>query len=159
MVSTIIFHMIYFTHEGKIISIDQFCFCRRNRDAFPTPNVPLIKNFMMACNNVGVGMYHDFMGTLKIPPPIPYNDSIYMCAILLVIIESVTTKHSFITSYFKDPWVLPNPSILVEENGHARNYIPLSMSKIAYQSIQSSSPETDIFSSSWEEFNQFSSPM
>jgi hypothetical protein len=71
----------------------------------------------------------------------------------------VATECSFGTSYFEDTWVLPNPSISGAENGNAWMHMPLFVDNIVYQAFQSTSIDTDLVSSSWEEFDHFSSPV
>jgi hypothetical protein len=65
----------------------------------------------------------------------------------------------FITSYFEDPWVLPNPSILVEENEHAVMSMPFSIQEDFLLGHSNDLNDNDHASSRIEEYNQNTSPM
>jgi hypothetical protein len=96
--------------------INQLSFCRPNLATSSGPNVPMMDNSTRTCENVGVTMYLSLMGTFNIPPPISHFHSSLVYVISLVSIDSTTIECSSKMSYFEYSWVVPNPSILVEEN-------------------------------------------
>ena len=119
----ILFCVLGFIHQGKVVTVDQLAFF--NSDSH-TRNVPFISKTPLRYENVGVGLLRDstLMGTFLIPPldvPPPFFTSINMIS---------TSVHETPVSH--DPWIVPNPGdyLLYGEQ------IPLSPVESAYQSIQ-----------------------
>ena len=62
------FQCIKFTHEGKLVTIDQLSFCNVPYES-GTP-FPLVHNSTPACENIGVGLYSSLLGSFNIVAPI-----------------------------------------------------------------------------------------
>ena len=62
-----IYKVIKFPHQGKIMSIDQLSFSRRDPMQFKS-NIPIVSNFVKDLLNVVVDLYPSLMGTLTLPP-------------------------------------------------------------------------------------------
>jgi hypothetical protein len=95
VVSTL-FHVVRFSHQGKVVTVDQLAFF--HSDAH-TNNVPFIAKPPPGYEKVGVGLLKDtsLMGTFPIPPPDvphPFFASINMIS---------TSVHRTLVSY--DPWI------------------------------------------------------
>jgi hypothetical protein len=65
-----VFHTLYFTHDGKIVIIDQLSFAYASPNASVGSSIPMIKNSQLETENIGVRMYLYLMGTLKFMAPI-----------------------------------------------------------------------------------------
>jgi len=89
-----VFHLIFFPHDGNIITIDQLSFYRLYLAAALRPNVIFIVNYVKDYESVGMGMYLSLMGTFYIPPTISYIDSIHVYAFFLITTEFTTKEHS-----------------------------------------------------------------
>jgi hypothetical protein len=119
-VVTTVFQVLLFPHEGQIVTIDQLFFSRPD-PALGASTVPMIDNPQAGVVNVGVGLCPSLMGTFDYPPP--QGD-----------VNFISTQHkakifhvsSFCMTYFQDPWILPSPSAMVDETGHAGMSMPLS---------------------------------
>jgi hypothetical protein len=51
---------------------------------------------------------------------------------------------SFRMTYFNDPWNIPSPSVMMEGTGHHGMAMPLSMTEVAYSTVQQSSTDLDL---------------
>jgi hypothetical protein len=124
VVSTL-FHVVRFSHQGKVVTIDQLAFFHADTH---TGNMSFIAKTPLGYENVGVGLLKDssLMGTFPIPPPPdiprPSVASINMIS---------TVPHELPVS--ADPWIVPDP------RDHVRfgDVMPLSPVESAYQAIQS----------------------
>jgi hypothetical protein len=128
-VVSILFPVLRFSHQGKVITIDQLALF--NSD-FYTSNIPFILKTPPSYENVRVGLLRDstLMGTFTIPPPDippPFVASINMIS---------TTIHETPESY--DPWVVPSPG----DYHHYGNRIPLSLVESAYEANQLTTPSS-----------------
>jgi hypothetical protein len=79
VVVMIVFQVLVFPHEGRIVSIDQLSF------SHPDPSsgvsmVPMIDNPQPDIINVGVGLCPPFMGTFNYPPP---ADNVHFMLVVL----------------------------------------------------------------------------
>jgi hypothetical protein len=97
-----VFHVLFFPHEGNIVTIDQLYFTCSNSSASVGPSVPIVDNSQKETKNIGVRMYPSLMGTFNFLIPILYINSISD--------ESSSSLRyvSFHTSYFDDTWTLPS---------------------------------------------------
>jgi hypothetical protein len=99
VVSTL-FWIMHFTHQGKVVTVDQLVFFKYDTR---TSNIPFIAKTPLGYKNVDVGLlkYSTLMGTFPIPPldiPPP------MVASITMISTSVHETHSS-----SDPWLIPEP--------------------------------------------------
>jgi hypothetical protein len=128
VVSTL-FHVLRFSHQGKVVTINQLAFF--NSDTH-TGNISFIAKTPPDYENVGVGLLKDssLLGTFPIPPPdVP-------CSFVASINMISTSIHELPASY--DPWIVPDPGY------HLRygDEMSLSLVESAYQAIQSATPST-----------------
>jgi hypothetical protein len=63
-----VFWVLFFPHEGRIMTIDQFSFSRPDPSSGAS-TVPMIDNPQSDVVNVGVGFFPPLMGTFDYPPP------------------------------------------------------------------------------------------
>jgi hypothetical protein len=68
VVVAIVFRVLLFPHEGRIVTIDQLSFSRPD-PALGASTVPMIDNPQPGVINVGVGLCPSLMGTFDYPPP------------------------------------------------------------------------------------------
>jgi hypothetical protein len=120
-VSTL-FCVIRFSHQGKVITVDQLAFFNSNTC---TNNVPFIAKTPPGYENVGVGLLKDstLMGTFPIPPP----------KVPPPLVASINMISTFIheTLMSSDLWVVPAP----DDYLHYDDQILLSLVESSYQSI------------------------
>jgi hypothetical protein len=115
-----VFRVLFFPHEGRIMTIDQLSF------SCPDPSlgasaVPMIDNPQPSVVNIGVGLCPPLMGTFNYPPPqgdVKFIFDHHKFEIFQVL--------SFRMTYFNNPWILPSPSAMVEGIGHHGMSIPFS---------------------------------
>jgi hypothetical protein len=106
MVSTL-FHVLFFHHQGKIVTVDQLAYF--NSDS-RIGNVPLIKQISYAYEDVGVGIlkYSSLMGNFPLPlpniSPLPPPNIPHVVIHINMI---STSASSSLESY--DPCVVPSP--------------------------------------------------
>ena len=127
-----VFRVIQFPHEGKIVTVDQLSFTRKNPNSPAGSKIPSIDNSTPVTKSVGVGLYPSLMGTF------PLSSSILFMSSSSDILEKKTVfsvVQSFKTNYLNDPWVLPNPSDLRDGCLYSDSTPILSTMEIAYQSI------------------------
>jgi hypothetical protein len=100
-VVSILFHVLHFPHQRKVIIIDQLAFF--NSDSC-TSNIPFISKTPPGYKNVGVGLLKDstLMGTFLMPPP----------DILPPFVASINMISTFIreTPVSHESWIVPDPS-------------------------------------------------
>jgi hypothetical protein len=63
-----VFRVLFFPHEGRIVTIDQLSFSRPDL-ALGASTVPMIDNPQVGVVNVGFGLCPSLMGTFDYPPP------------------------------------------------------------------------------------------
>jgi hypothetical protein len=129
VVVAIVFQVLLFPHEGRIVTIDQLSFSQPD-PALGASTVPMIDNPQASFVNIGVGLCPSLMGTFDYPSP--HGD-----------VKFISTHHkaeifhfsSFRTTYFQDPWILPSPSTTMDETGHIGMSMPLSAAEVAYSLV------------------------
>jgi hypothetical protein len=136
-VVAIVFRVLLFPHEGRIVTIDQLSFSRPD-PALGASTVPMVYNPQAGVINVGVGLCPSLMGTFDYPPlhgDVKFISNHHKAEIFHV--------SSFRTTYFQDPWILPSPSATMNETGHAGMSTPLSTTEVAYSLVQQASATPD----------------
>jgi len=123
-VVAIVFWVLLFPHEGRIVTTDQLSF------SLPDPSsrastVPMIDNPQLNVVNVGAGLCPHLMGTFDYPPP---SDNFKMIsAIPDQPRDQIFQVSIFRMNYFNDPWNIPSPLTSMEGIGHPSMAMPLSM--------------------------------
>jgi hypothetical protein len=97
VVVSIVFRVLLFPHKGRIVTIDQRSFSRRDPSLWVS-TFPMIDNPQLGVINVGVGLCPSLMGTFYYPPP--HDDVKFISKHHKVDIFQVS---SFRTTYFEDP--------------------------------------------------------
>jgi hypothetical protein len=120
---SILFCVLRFPHQGKVVIVDQLAFF--NYDSH-TSNVPFISKTPPGYENVGVGLLKDstLMGTFPIPPPNippPFFTSINMIS---TYVRETPVSH--------DPWIVPGPGDYLCYG----KQMPSSPIESSYQAIQ-----------------------
>jgi hypothetical protein len=97
IVSTL-FHILRFSHQGKVITVDQLAFFKSDTH---TSNVPFIMKTPPGYENVGVGLLKDstLMGMFPIPPP-----DVSPPLVSLINMISTLVRQTHLSS---DPWIIP----------------------------------------------------
>jgi hypothetical protein len=128
VVSTL-FCVVRFTHQGKVVTVDQLSFFNSNSR---TGNLSFIAKTPLGYENVGVDLLKDssLMGTFPIPPPNFLRPSVTSINMISAV------PHEFPAS--SDPWMVPNPG----DHTRFSDVMPLSPVESAYQSIQSTTPSS-----------------
>jgi hypothetical protein len=88
--------------------------------------------------NVEVSLCPPLMGTFDYPPP--SGDVKFVSNQPKVEIFQVSSFH---TTYFNDLWTLPSPSLMMEGTGHHGMAMPLSVTEVAYYTIQQAFADPD----------------
>jgi hypothetical protein len=120
-VTSSIFQIIHFPHQGKIVTIDQLDYCTPDVRLNPNTNVPFVGELAPEYESIGVGLYPTLMGTFPLPPP-----DISQIA-LINMISSFCGKS--LGSF--DPWVIPHSSDVES----FRATMPLSPTELSYSAI------------------------
>jgi hypothetical protein len=137
-VVAIVFRVLLFPHEGRIVTIDQLSFSRPD-PTLGASTVPMIDNPQAGVVNVGVGLCPSLMGTLDYPPT--HDDVKFISNHHKAEVFQVS---SFCMTYFEDPWILPSPSTTMDEIGHSGMSMPLSAAEVAYSLVQQASTNPDL---------------
>jgi hypothetical protein len=129
-VVAIVFRVLLFPNEDRIVTIDQLSFSR------PDPSlgvsvVPMIDNPQPGIVNIGVGLCPYLMGTFDYPPP--QGDFKFIYDHHKVEIFQVS---SFCMTYFTNLSILPSPSATMEGTGHPGMSMPLFVAEVAYSLVQ-----------------------
>jgi hypothetical protein len=101
VVASTVFHVIYFPHQGKIVTIDQLDYCTPDLRANPSTNMPFIGESSGGYESIGVGMFKDpfLMGIFPLPAP----DTTHITPINMIFSSTSGSLGSV------DPWVVPHP--------------------------------------------------
>jgi hypothetical protein len=106
--------------------IDQLSFVHDSCNASIGPSIPVIDNFQLETEDIGVRMYSSLMGTFDFMAPIHH-------------IYAMSSRSSssirfvpFCTSYFNDPWTLHSLTMSCEGESPIEMEMPLPMEEIAY---------------------------
>jgi hypothetical protein len=121
-VVAIVFRVLCFSHEGRIITIDQLSFSHPDPSSGAS-TVPMIDNPQPGTVNLGVILFPSLMGTFDYLPP--SNDVRFISVVPDQPRAAIFQVSSFKMSYFHDPWDLPSPSASMEGIGHLGMAIPL----------------------------------
>ena len=111
VISSSVFHVLIFSHEGKLMTIDQLSYTRKICTHTSKSNVPLVNQLHPTNEILGAGMYTSLIDTFDFPAPIN-----------LLGLTSVGKTICTIV-YRTDPWVL---------SLQADHDVPLSAAEIAY---------------------------
>jgi hypothetical protein len=136
-VVAIVFWVLLFPHEVRIMTIDQLSFSRPD-PSLGASAVLMIDNPQPGVINVGVGLFPPLMGTFDYPPPqgdvkfVSYHHKVEIFQVAL-----------FCMTYFNDPWIIPSPSTTMEGTGHHGMSMPLFAAEVAYSLVQQASADTD----------------
>jgi hypothetical protein len=129
IVVAIVFHLLLFPHEGRIVTIDQLSFSRPNPSSGAS-TVLMIDNHQPDIINVGVGLCLPLMATFNYPPP---SGDVKMISFFPDQPKAeIFQVSSFRMTYFNDLWTLPFPSTSMEGTGHPSMSMPLSVTKVTY---------------------------
>ena len=114
-IASSLFRVIHFSHQGKIVTVDQLSFFASSSS---DGNVPYVKHIDAPYESVGVGLFKNpaLMGIFPLQPP-------HVASINMISIKS-------------DPWVKPSLD-RVDTWGKA---MLLSFAEINYMEIVSASP-------------------
>lgn len=117
VISSSLFHVLYFPHQGKILMVDQLSFFASS--SFEG-NVPYVEHTSIPYDNVGARLFkaHTLMGIFPLPPP--NVASVNMISINI------------------DPWVIP-PLDLVDSWGDVMPLIPAELNNVEIVSASFSS--------------------
>jgi hypothetical protein len=71
VVASIIFQLLHFPHQGKIVTINQLDYCMPDLHPNANSTVPLNTKSASATQSIGKGMFKDLclMGVFPLPPP------------------------------------------------------------------------------------------
>jgi hypothetical protein len=129
VVASSVFRCVQFSHQGKIVTVDQLDFCATDARALATNNIPFLGDHKITYESVGVVLLKDsiLMGTFPTPLP-PTTHHIATVDMIL------TTAYQSLESF--DPWIVPSPL----EFDALGDTMPLSTAETSYVSIQSASP-------------------
>jgi hypothetical protein len=129
-VTSILYRLVCFPHQGKIVSIDQFDYCTLSLCFDTVANVPLVCNSHQVPELVGAGLFKD-----------PYLMGVFPPPVLDTIVTPINMVSS-ISTHMGDPWVLTNLSE-VESYGDTMSLLS---AELSYSMIQSESESTVCFS-------------
>lgn len=122
VVTSTVYRLVHFPHQGRIVSIDQLDYYSPNVQFDAIANVPLV-NSHAVIELIGARHFKDpcLMGVF--PPPVP---DAFVARINMI---------SSVGTFVGDPWILPSPTE-VEQYGNA---MPLSPDEETYSAIHSES--------------------
>jgi hypothetical protein len=121
-----VFHMLCFTHQGEIVTIDQLSFVYSSPNTSVGPLIPVVNNYQPTTKNINVKMYSSLMGTFD------FLVLIHHIYAMSSTPASVERSIPFCTSYFNDPWTLPSLTLSIEGQSHVGMAMPLSVAEITY---------------------------
>lgn len=140
-VVAIVFRVLLFPHEDRIVTIDQLSFSRPDPSSRAS-TIPMIDNPQPGVVNVGVGFCPPLMDTFDYLPP---SGDVKM---ILVVPDQPKAEIfqvlSFCMTYFTDLWTLPSPSASMEGTRHPGMSMPLSAAEVAYSTVQQTSVDPDL---------------
>ena len=74
-IALVIFSVVVFPHEGKLVTVDQLSFTQKGRMETNESTIPLVDQVRPTSESLGDGMYASMMGTFDIPALINYIGS------------------------------------------------------------------------------------
>lgn len=118
VVASIVFRLLRFPHQGKIVTFNQLNYCMPDLRSNANSTIPLITKSTSATQSIGEGMFKDpcLMGL------VPLSASYIPKIVRINMISSIG-------SY--DPWIIPLPS----EIEPLWDTIPLSPVELSYSAI------------------------
>jgi hypothetical protein len=137
VVVAIVFRVLLFPHEARIVTNNQLSFSRLD-PALGASTVPMIDNPQLGVVNVGVGLCPYLMVTFDHLSP--QGDIKFISNHHKVDIFKVS---SFRMTYFDDLWIIPSPSAMMDGTGHPGMSMPLSAAKVVYSLVQQALASTD----------------
>jgi len=119
-----IIQVLHFSHQGKIMTIDQLAYYKTKIRTNAGYNVPFVGDSKSAYKSLGARMFKksSLMGTFTLPPP-PFSTNVAP-------INIIYFNTSGSCGYF-DPWVVPHPQKLESYGAH----MPLRVIDISYEMI------------------------
>jgi hypothetical protein len=132
VVASSIFRCVQFSHQGKIVTVDQLDFCMTDARVPATNNIPFLGDHKITYESVGVGLlkYSSLMGTFPTPfPPTTHH---------IATVDMISTA-AYQSLGSSDPWIVPHP-LGFDALGDT---VPLSLAETSYISTQSASPSSD----------------
>lgn len=76
VITSSLFRILCFPHEGRIVTIDQMEYSPKESNASFDSFVPLVNNPKQPVENLGVGIYSSLMGNFDLPSSISRINSI-----------------------------------------------------------------------------------
>ena len=113
-IASVVFRVVVFPHEGKLVTVDQLSFTQKGRMETNESTIPLVDQVRLASESSGARMYASLMGTFDLLAPINYIGSTSVGKSIATVVDRT------------DPWVLPS---------HHEPKVPLSAVEVAYQAI------------------------
>ena len=113
-IASIIFRVVVFPHEGKLVTVDQLNFTPKGCMESNESTIPLVDHVKPAWEILGAGINASLMGKFDIPTPINYLGSTSVGKSIATIVDRT------------DPWVLPS---------HHEPKVPLLATEVTYQAI------------------------
>jgi hypothetical protein len=132
-----VFLILFFPHDGNIVTIDQLSFAYASPSASVGLSIPVVDSSQLTTKNISVRMYSSLMGTFEFMAHVHH---IYTMSTRPVSPERSVPFH---TSYFNDPWNLPSSTASCKGQSHTRMGMPLSTVEIVYQAVLDSSTDSD----------------
>jgi hypothetical protein len=140
-VSSIIFWVLCFPHEGWILTINQLSVSHPDPSS-GSSTVRMIDNPLPGTVNLGVGLLPYLMGNSDYIPHA--NDVNFISVVSNQPKVAIFQVASFRASYFNNLWILPSTSTSRERVGNPRMDIPLSVSEVVYSIVQQASTNPDL---------------
>ena len=95
-IASVVLQVVVFPHKGKLVTVDQLNFTRKDRMETNESTMPLVDQVKPTLERLGARMYASLMVTFDFPAPINY-------------IGSTSVGNSIATLVdMTDPWVLPS---------------------------------------------------
>jgi hypothetical protein len=131
-VASSVFQCVQFPCQGKIVTIDQLYYYTPDARTQTTNNIPFLGDSNITYESVRVGLlkYSSLMGTFPTPLPSTTQHITKVNMILTMVHQSLESS---------DPWIIPSPL----EFDSLGDTMPLSPTKVEYDTIQSTSPSPD----------------
>ena len=96
-IASVIFWVVVFPHEEKLVSVYQLNFTRKRRMENNESTIPLVDQVRPSSESLGDGMYASLMGTFDFPTLINYIGSNSVGKSIAMVVDRT------------DPWVLSSP--------------------------------------------------
>ena len=93
---SVVFRVVVFPHEGKLVIVDQLDFTKKCHMDSNEYVVPLVDQYKPTAQILGAGMYASLMGTFDLLAPINYIGSTSVVKSIAMVVDR------------NNPWVLPS---------------------------------------------------